>query len=61
VELEAVGAGAVNQAVKAVARARQILEPEGYRLVIILELVQVPLSHGSQAVVYLALADMYGG
>ncbi len=55
------GAGAVNQAVKAVARARQILEPEGYRLVIILELVQVPLSHGSQAVVYLALADMYGG
>ena len=32
VELETVGPGAVNQAVKAVARARQALEPEGYSL-----------------------------
>jgi len=69
VDLETVGAGAVNQAVKAcpeqgrraVARARQTLEPEGYSLVIIPELVQVPLGHGSQTVVHLTVVDMYGG
>jgi len=47
--------------VKAVVRARQTLEPRGYTLVIIPELVQVPLSHGSQTVAHLAVADMYGG
>jgi stage V sporulation protein S len=61
VELEAVGAGAVNQAVKAVARARQTLEPGGYTLVIIPELMQVPLGHGSQTVVHLTVVDVYAG
>jgi len=69
VELEAMGAGAVNQAVKAcpeqgrraVARARQTLEPEGYMLVIIPDLMQVPLGHGSQAVIHLTVVDIYGG
>jgi len=60
VELETVGAGAVNQAVKAAARARQALEPEGYSLVIIPELVQVSLGHGSQTVVHLTVVDRYG-
>lgn len=55
------GAGAVNQAVKAAARARQALEPEGYALVIIPELVQVPLGHGTQTVVHLTVMDMHGG
>lgn len=35
IELEAVGAEAVNQAVKAVTQARQALETEGYVLIII--------------------------
>lgn len=58
IELEAVGAEAVNQAVKAVAKARQTLEAEGYSLVIIPKLVEVPLGHGSQTVVHLAVVNM---
>lgn len=61
VELETVGAGAVNQTVKAVARARQALAPDGVALVVIPELVQVPLGHGSQTVVHLTVVDMHGG
>jgi len=61
VELEAVGAGAVNQAVKAVARARQTLESEGYSLVIIPEVVQVAQGRGSQTVVHLTMVDVDGG
>jgi len=61
VTLETVGAGAVNQAVKAVARAREALEPEGYALVIIPQIVQVPLGHGHQTVVHLTVIDWYGG
>lgn len=60
VELEAVGAEAVNQAVKAVAQARQSLETEGYALVIIPKLVEVPLGHGSQTVVHLTVVNMGG-
>ncbi len=60
VELEMVGAGAINQAVKAIAKARQTLEAEGYSLVVIPELVQVPLGHGSQTTVHLTVIDMYG-
>lgn len=58
IELEAVGAEAVNQAVKAVAKARQALEIEGYSLVIIPKLVEVPLGHGSQTVVHLTVVNM---
>ncbi|MCB0164992.1 MAG: stage V sporulation protein S [Anaerolineae bacterium] len=35
VELETLGAGAVNQAVKAAARTRQTLAAEGYALVVV--------------------------
>lgn len=58
VELETVGAGAVNQAVKAVAQARQDLEPQGYALVMIPRQVEVPLGHGSQTVIHLTVLDM---
>lgn len=58
IELEAVGAEAVNQAVKAVAKARQALEIEGDSLVIIPKLVEVPLGHGSQTVVHLTVVNM---
>jgi len=57
IEIETVGAGAVNQAVKAVAMARQQLEPQGYYLVIIPEVVDVPLGHGHQSVVHLSVVD----
>lgn len=59
IELETVGAGAVNQAVKAVALARQRLEPQGYSLVIVPEVVDVPLGHGHQSVVHLSVVDPY--
>jgi stage V sporulation protein S len=43
VTLETVGPGAVNQAVKAVARARQTAELEGSSLVIVPQLVEIPM------------------
>ena len=52
--MEAVGAGAVNQAVKAVAQARR----SGYMLAIIPDLVDIPLGHGSQPAVQLTVVDM---
>lgn len=58
IELEVVGAEAVNQAVKAVAKARQALEIEGYSLVIIPKLVEGSLGHGSQTVVHLTVVNM---
>jgi stage V sporulation protein SpoVS len=54
VRLEAVGAGAVNEAVKAVAQARR----SGYLLAIIPDLVDVPLGHGTQPAVQLTVVDM---
>lgn len=59
IELETVGAGAVNQAVKAAAMARQRLEPQGYSLVIVPEVVDVLLGHGHQSVVHLSVVDPY--
>jgi stage V sporulation protein SpoVS len=53
VRLEAVGAGAVNQAVKAVAQARR----NGYMLAIIPDLVDIPLGHGSQPAVHLTVVE----
>ena len=53
VRLEAVGAGAVNQAVKAVAQARR----SGYLLAIIPDVVDIPLGHGSQPAVQLTVED----
>jgi stage V sporulation protein S len=61
IEMETVGEGAVNQAVKAAAMARRQLEPEGYSLVIIPAIVEVPLGHGSQTVVHLTVVDWHGG
>ena len=52
--LEAVGAGAVNQAVKAVAQARR----EGYPLAIIPDLVDIPLGHGTQPAVQLTVVEI---
>jgi len=57
IEMETVGERAVNQAVKAVAMARQQLEPERYSLVIIPAVVEVPLGHGSHTVVHLTVVD----
>jgi len=54
VRLQAVGAGSVNQAVKAVARARR----SGYLLAIIPDLVDIPLGHGTQPAVQLTVVDM---
>jgi len=56
--LETVGAAAVNQAVKGVALARRQLEPEGRSLVIVPEVVDVPLGHGSQTVVHLTVVEL---
>lgn len=50
---EAVGAGAVNQALKAVAQART----DGYPLAIIPQLVEVPLGHGSQPAMHLLVFE----
>ncbi len=60
IEMETIGEGAVNQAVKAVAMARRQLEPQGYSLVIIPEVVEAPLGHGSQTVVHLTVVDLHG-
>jgi stage V sporulation protein S len=60
VTLETVGAGAVNQAVKAVAQARQAAELEGLSLVIVPQLVDVPLGHGSQPALHLSVIDILG-
>lgn len=57
VELETIGAGAVHQAVKAAARARQTLADEGYALVIIPKLVQIRSGHGQETVVHLIITD----
>jgi stage V sporulation protein S len=57
IEMETVGEGAVNQAVKAVAIARRQLEPQGYSLVIVPEVVEAPLGHGSHPVVHLTVLD----
>lgn len=59
IELETMGAGAVNQAVKAAARARQTLEAEGYAVVIIPKVLQVSQGRGSQTVVHLTLVNRY--
>jgi stage V sporulation protein S len=60
VTLETVGPGAVNQAVKAVARARQTAELEGSSLVIVPQLADIPLGHGSQTAVLLTVVDISG-
>jgi stage V sporulation protein S len=60
VELETMGAGAVNQTVKAVARARQTLAAEGYALVVVPKLVQVRSGHGQETVVHLIITDASG-
>jgi stage V sporulation protein S len=60
VTLETVGAGAVNQAVKAVARARATAELEGLSLVIVPQLADIPLGHGSQTTVHLTVIDISG-
>jgi len=60
VELETVGAGAVNQAVKAVARARQASETEGFSLVIAPKLVKSTLGSGGQTVVRLTVMRSSG-
>ncbi len=57
VELETMGAGAVNQAVKAAARARQTLAAEGYALVIVPKPVQIRSGHGQETVVHLINTD----
>ena len=58
--LRAVGDGAVNQAVKAVATAREVVESEGFSsvAVIIPQLADVPLGHGCQIVVHLTVMDV---
>ena len=43
-EVHAIGAGAVNQAVKAVAVARRFLETEGYDIVLIPAFVNVEIA-----------------
>jgi len=58
IELETVGTQGVNQAVKAVAKARQALEAEGYAPVVIPKLVEVPPGQGSQTVVHLTAVNM---
>ncbi len=60
VTLETVGAGAVNQAVKAVARARETAEIEGSSLVIVPQLADIPLRHGSQTAVHLTVINISG-
>jgi stage V sporulation protein SpoVS len=54
VRLEAVGAGAVNQALKAVAQART----DGYPLAVIPQLVEVPLGRGSQQAMHLLVFEV---
>jgi len=54
VRLEAVGAGAVNQAVKAVAQARR----DGHPLAIIPDLVDITLGHGTQPAVHLTVVEI---
>ncbi len=44
VELQAVGAGAVNQAIKAIAIARGFLAPNGINLVVIPAFVEIKIS-----------------
>jgi stage V sporulation protein S len=44
VELQAVGAGAVNQAIKAVAIARGFLAPNGINLVVIPAFVEIEIN-----------------
>lgn len=61
VELETVGAGAVNQAVKAVTKARWRLESQRYSLAIIPDVVDVLLGHGSQTAVHLSVVNQPGG
>ena len=58
VELETLGAGALNQAVKAVAKARQAIERDGYALAIVPELAQAALGQGSQTVVRLRVVNL---
>ena len=58
VELETLGAGALNQAVKAVAKARPVLQRDGYALAIVPELAQVPPGQGSQIVVRLTVVSL---
>jgi len=60
VELETMGAGAINRAVKAAARARQTLEAEGYALVVVPKLVQVRSGHGQETMVHLVITDVNG-
>jgi len=43
-EIHAIGAGAVNQAVKAVAVARRFLETEGYDIVLVPAFVNVEIA-----------------
>jgi stage V sporulation protein SpoVS len=54
VVLETIGANALNQAVKAVARARA----EGYPLVIVPQQVEVLLGHGKQTVMHLTVLSV---
>ena len=45
VELQAVGAGAVNQAIKAVAIARGFLAPNGINLIVIPAFVEIEINN----------------
>jgi stage V sporulation protein S len=48
-EVDAIGAGAVNQAVKAVAVARRFLESEGYDIILVPAFVTVEIAEQTRS------------
>jgi len=54
-EIHAIGAGAVNQAIKAVAVARRFLEPEGYDIILVPAFVNVEIADQTKSAIKLVI------